>query len=161
MDSTLRPAPRRRSLRIEAEPSAERHPPILRQVARFLLGRTVYTPPAQRPAELPLRNRTRHLEHRRPFRSEIANMRLAAIAFVFASVAWAKTARPTVYLIRHGEKPEDGNGLSAKGVERSQCLRTLFNIDSPYRVGHIMAQKPKPGKTHICFLDGLRRLLNR
>ncbi|GMG08848.1 unnamed protein product [Aspergillus oryzae] len=36
-------------------------------------------------------------------------------------------ASPTVYLIRHGEKPDDGgNGLSAQGVQRAQCLRSVF-----------------------------------
>ncbi|KKA29066.1 hypothetical protein TD95_005257 [Thielaviopsis punctulata] len=51
--------------------------------------------------------------------------------------------RPTVYLIRHGEKPKKGNGLSAVGVQRAQCLRTIFGDHSDYHIGHIMAQKPK------------------
>lgn len=53
------------------------------------------------------------------------------------------TAKPTVYLIRHGEKPDDGNGLSAQGVQRSQCLRSVFGSSSEYNIGHIMAQTPK------------------
>lgn len=55
------------------------------------------------------------------------------------------TAKPTVYLIRHGEKPDDGNGLSAQGVQRSQCLRSVFGSSSEYNIGHIMAQTPKSG----------------
>ncbi|KAE8143570.1 hypothetical protein BDV38DRAFT_231666 [Aspergillus pseudotamarii] len=61
---------------------------------------------------------------------------LAAAATVMAS--------PTVYLIRHGEKPDDGgNGLSAQGVQRAQCLRSVFGKDSKYNIGYIMAQTPK------------------
>ncbi|KAA8641816.1 hypothetical protein EYZ11_006478 [Aspergillus tanneri] len=53
-------------------------------------------------------------------------------------------ASPTVYLIRHGEKPDDGGtGLNAQGLKRAQCLRKVFGGDSPYQIGYIMAQKPK------------------
>lgn len=62
---------------------------------------------------------------------------LATLAL--ASVAIAK---PTVYLIRHGEKPDSGNGLSTQGLERAQCLRTVFGASSEYNIGHIMAQTP-------------------
>ncbi|KAG0274713.1 hypothetical protein BGZ96_004134, partial [Linnemannia gamsii] len=49
---------------------------------------------------------------------------------------------PTVYLIRHGEKPSDDSvGLSATGVQRSQCLRTVFGNSSQYNIGYIMAQQ--------------------
>ncbi|KAE8382018.1 hypothetical protein BDV26DRAFT_278417 [Aspergillus bertholletiae] len=61
---------------------------------------------------------------------------LAAAATVMGS--------PTVYLIRHGEKPDDGgNGLSAQGLERAQCLRSVFGKASQYDIGYIMAQTPK------------------
>ena len=53
------------------------------------------------------------------------------------------TAKPTVYLIRHGENPTSGHGLDFHGVERSECLVDLFNATSHYEIGHIMAQKPK------------------
>ncbi|KAJ4298922.1 hypothetical protein N0V90_004165 [Kalmusia sp. IMI 367209] len=53
------------------------------------------------------------------------------------------TAEPTVYLIRHGEKPDDGNGLSAVGQQRAQCLRSVFGATSQYQITHIMAQTPK------------------
>lgn len=57
--------------------------------------------------------------------------------------------KPTVHLIRHGEKPADGgNGLSAQGVQRSQCLRTVFGNQSDYDIGYIMAQKYK--KSEYC-----------
>ncbi|KAL1894314.1 hypothetical protein Cpir12675_003696 [Ceratocystis pirilliformis] len=55
----------------------------------------------------------------------------------------ATKSKPTVYLIRHGEKPKEGNGLSAKGMQRAECLKNLFGKDSNYNIGHIMAQKPK------------------
>ncbi|KAG0037868.1 hypothetical protein BGZ83_003292 [Gryganskiella cystojenkinii] len=52
------------------------------------------------------------------------------------------TTMPTVYLIRHGEKPSDGSvGLSATGVQRSQCLRTVFGNSSQYDISYIMAQQ--------------------
>lgn len=63
---------------------------------------------------------------------------------VLALATFAAAAQPTVYLIRHGEKPaDDGNGLSAAGVQRSQCLRNVFGASSSYNIGHIMAQTPK------------------
>ncbi|OCK94409.1 uncharacterized protein K441DRAFT_687305 [Cenococcum geophilum 1.58] len=58
-------------------------------------------------------------------------------------VAAAASAQPTVYLIRHGEKPDSGDGLSAEGQQRAQCLRSVFGASSAYSIGHIMAQTPK------------------
>lgn len=56
-------------------------------------------------------------------------------------------ATPTVYLIRHGEKPVSGSGLNPQGLERSQCLVNVFSAKSHYNIGHIMAQEPqKSGK---------------
>ncbi|WPH03073.1 Hypothetical protein R9X50_00594700 [Acrodontium crateriforme] len=53
-------------------------------------------------------------------------------------------ADPVVYLIRHGEKPSDGsNGLSTQGMERAQCLRSVFGTSSMYDIGYIMAETPK------------------
>ncbi|KZP26838.1 hypothetical protein FIBSPDRAFT_909115 [Athelia psychrophila] len=63
---------------------------------------------------------------------------LASSAFVAASYD------NTLYLIRHGEKPSNGSdGLSAQGVERAQCLRTVFGDSSSYDIGYIMAETPK------------------
>ena len=64
------------------------------------------------------------------------------------AIASLAVASPTVYLIRHGEKPDSGNGLSAQGLERAQCLRTVFGASSEYNIGHIMAQTPKSGTSH-------------
>ena len=64
----------------------------------------------------------------------------AVIVFLLASVA---AATPTVYFIRHGEKPSSGNGLSTKGLQRAQCLKTVFGASSQYNIGHIMAQTPQ------------------
>lgn len=62
--------------------------------------------------------------------------------------ALAAAAKPTVYLIRHGEKPadDDEHGLSTQGMQRAQCLRKVFGADSEYDIGHIMAQTPKASK---------------
>ena len=64
-------------------------------------------------------------------------------------MATAAVAKPTVFFIRHGEKPAEGNGLSAMGLERAQCLRNVFGAASAYDIGHILAQNYKPGR--ICF----------
>lgn len=53
------------------------------------------------------------------------------------------SAEPTVYLIRHGEKPDSGDGLSTQGEERAQCLRSVFGASSSFDIGYIMAQTPK------------------
>ncbi|KAL2814125.1 hypothetical protein BJX63DRAFT_431527 [Aspergillus granulosus] len=57
---------------------------------------------------------------------------------------------PTVYLIRHGEKPEDdGTGLSTQGEQRAQCLRQVFGASSGYNIGYIMAMTPKKSGKRI------------
>lgn len=71
---------------------------------------------------------------------------LAALSFL--SVASAQT---TVYLIRHGEKPSSGNGLSTQGEERAQCLRTVFGASSSYDIGYIMAETPQSGRFSLSF----------
>jgi hypothetical protein len=69
-------------------------------------------------------------------------MKYSTILAVFTV---AVIADPIVYLIRHGEKPNSGNGLNAQGEERAQCLRTVFGAGSGYNIGHIMAETPKSG----------------
>ena len=64
------------------------------------------------------------------------------------AIASLAVAKPTVYLIRHGEKPDSGNGLNAQGLQRAQCLRTVFGASSEYNIGHIMAQTPLSSKSH-------------
>ncbi|GKZ20686.1 hypothetical protein AbraIFM66951_005414 [Aspergillus brasiliensis] len=56
---------------------------------------------------------------------------------------------PTVYLIRHGEKPPDpeDSGLNADGFKRAECLREVFGVGSPYEIGHVMAPKINKRKT--------------
>jgi broad specificity phosphatase PhoE len=69
----------------------------------------------------------------------------ALIAGLAATVATA--AKPTVYLIRHGEKPSDGGiGLSSQGQQRAQCLRSVFGASSKYNIGYILAQTPDSGE---------------
>ncbi|CAO1620903.1 unnamed protein product [Jaminaea pallidilutea] len=74
-----------------------------------------------------------------------SSVSLLAAALLTLAVTTAHAVKTPVYLIRHGEKPADGgNGLSAMGVQRSQCLRDVFGTDSRYNVGYIMAQEYKP-----------------
>ena len=68
-----------------------------------------------------------------------------AIALCVLAAAAVAVADPTVYLIRHGEKPDDGDGLSSAGLQRAQCLRSVFGASSSYNIGHIMAQTPQSG----------------
>lgn len=52
----------------------------------------------------------------------------------------------TVYLIGHGEKPSNGStGLGAQGLQRAQCLRSVFDASSGYDIGYIIAETPKNG----------------
>lgn len=70
--------------------------------------------------------------------------RILPVALLAVSTLVA--ADPTVYLIRHGEKPDDdGTGLSAQGEERADCLRQVFGSSSEYNIGKIMAMTPKDG----------------
>jgi hypothetical protein len=71
----------------------------------------------------------------------------ATLLFAAAATLKVTAAKPTVYLIRHGEKPaDDGIGLSAQGEQRAQCLRTVFGAASAYNIGYILAQTPNDGE---------------
>lgn len=54
----------------------------------------------------------------------------------------AVQAQPTVYLIRHGEKPASGNGLNTQGMQRAQCLKSVFGPSSQYNIAYILAETP-------------------
>lgn len=64
-------------------------------------------------------------------------------------------AAPIIYMIRHGEKPDDGaNDLSAQGVVRAQRLRQVFGEKSGFNIGYIIAEHPKKGlgvSFHLSF----------
>ncbi|KAJ5825270.1 hypothetical protein N7474_002408 [Penicillium riverlandense] len=64
-------------------------------------------------------------------------------SIVAAMLLATATAKSTVYLIRHGEKPSSGDGLNSQGEERAQCLVNVFSTSSSYNIGHIMAQTPQ------------------
>jgi hypothetical protein len=72
---------------------------------------------------------------------------LSALCLVFG-VALAKH-RPTVYLIRHGEKPADKNDhrLNLDGEMRAQCLRHVFGQGSEYDIEYIMAPHMRKGES--------------
>jgi hypothetical protein len=58
-------------------------------------------------------------------------------------------SQATVYLIRHGEKPEpEADGLSAKGLTRAEALPGVFGTQSAYNIGYILAEHPKKGALH-------------
>ncbi|KAJ5611684.1 hypothetical protein N7528_008789 [Penicillium herquei] len=56
-----------------------------------------------------------------------------------------KSHHPTVYLIRHGEKPADPDNheLTLDGLKRAQCLRQVFGAKSGYDIEYIMAPTMK------------------
>ncbi|KAJ5294779.1 hypothetical protein N7508_009600 [Penicillium antarcticum] len=62
----------------------------------------------------------------------------------------ASAQNPTVYIIRHGEKPKnkDDHGLTLDGIKRAQCLRSVFGEGSGYNIGHIMAPHVKDDGAH-------------
>ncbi|PHH88920.1 hypothetical protein CDD83_6882 [Cordyceps sp. RAO-2017] len=67
------------------------------------------------------------------------------LLLIGSALALAKRHKPTVYFIRHGEKPEDRDDptLSPRGAQRAQCIRKVFDSSSEYNIGHIMAETPK------------------
>ncbi|KAJ5223952.1 phosphoglycerate mutase family protein [Penicillium chermesinum] len=81
-----------------------------------------------------------------------------ATSFTLLAAATLAIADPTVYLIRHGEKPDDGNGLSAQGEQRAQCLSNVFGSSSGYDIGHIMAQTPQSDGSRQRPLDTVQPL---
>ncbi|KAI1033019.1 hypothetical protein LB504_006226 [Fusarium proliferatum] len=58
------------------------------------------------------------------------------------------STKPTIYMIRHGEKPpkkpdgKEPHGLSAQGKERANDLVNVFGPNSSYNIGYIMAEQP-------------------
>ncbi|KKK21091.1 hypothetical protein ARAM_004710 [Aspergillus rambellii] len=66
---------------------------------------------------------------------------LTVLPLAFASGAHGEDAPPTVYIIRHGEKPtgRGDKGLNVDGFKRAECLRSVFGQGSGYEIGHIMA----------------------
>jgi hypothetical protein len=69
-----------------------------------------------------------------------------------------KSSKPTVYFIRHGEKPVDGDGLSADGLQRAECLRNVFGKNSSFSINHIIAQRPQLGVLEPQPSEGYRPL---
>jgi hypothetical protein len=72
----------------------------------------------------------------------------AILAFCLLWTIASARKPPTVYLIRHAEKPADkkDNRLTHKGKERAQCLRTVFGAESEYNIGYIIAPTVKKRK---------------
>ncbi|KLO83300.1 phosphoglycerate mutase family protein [Fusarium fujikuroi] len=75
--------------------------------------------------------------------------------------------KPTIYMIRHGEKPaevdgQEPDGLSAQGKKRADDLPNVFGENSSYNIGYIMAEHPhhdgsrdRPYKTVEPLADAL------
>jgi hypothetical protein len=91
-------------------------------------------------------------------------LKISAIAaqahFVFSSATTlaadvTKSSKPTVYFIRHGEKPVDGDGLSADGLQRAECLRNVFGKNSSFAISHIIAQRPQSGMLELQVLEAM------
>ncbi|KAF4454164.1 hypothetical protein F53441_3299 [Fusarium austroafricanum] len=62
-------------------------------------------------------------------------------------MSYEPSTKPTIFMIRHGEKPpkidgKDQDGLSAQGQLRANDLRTVFGKESRYDIGFIMAEHP-------------------
>ncbi|KAJ6015160.1 hypothetical protein N7540_009751 [Penicillium herquei] len=75
-----------------------------------------------------------------------------SILLSFLALSGLSIARPDVYFIRHGEKPNNGGiGLSDDGLERAECIRDIFGDHSDYNIGYIMAQKPKKRNESLLF----------
>ena len=71
-------------------------------------------------------------------------------SYAFLSLIAVAVCEPIVYMIRHGEKPEDdGVGLSPEGVQHAQCIRSVFGSGSQYNIGHIMAQEYKESLSRL------------
>ena len=59
------------------------------------------------------------------------SLKSALLALLCAALAASAVAAPAeVILIRHGEKPEDGPTLNARGYERARALPQLFETDA-------------------------------
>jgi broad specificity phosphatase PhoE len=66
--------------------------------------------------------------------------------------------QPTLFLIRHGEKPalvngKEPDGLSDQGQQRADGLRKVFGKESSYNIGHIMAEEPKSGLYFLFYFQ--------
>ncbi|KAJ5143394.1 uncharacterized protein N7515_002181 [Penicillium bovifimosum] len=67
----------------------------------------------------------------------------AMLSITALTRAYTPITDPTIYMIRHGEKPGNGiNGLNFQGLQRAQCLRSVFGRNSEYNIGYIMANMP-------------------
>lgn len=81
-----------------------------------------------------------------PIRKLARMCRVCFLVLLLASLVISSTAadRPTLYIIRHGEKSSDpkDSGLNADGFRQAQCLRDVFGVNSTYDIGYIVAPRP-------------------
>lgn len=68
---------------------------------------------------------------------------LVVLLTIVSAASIQKKHHPTVYLLRHGEKPphKDNHYLNSDGYKRAECLRSVFAADSPYDIGYILAPR--------------------
>lgn len=73
---------------------------------------------------------------------------LLALIFVAVSASAKHHHRPTVYILRHGEKSPNSQNhqLNWHGYERAECLRSVFGEESPYDIGYILAPHVSKGE---------------
>ncbi|KAF4979141.1 hypothetical protein FDECE_18112 [Fusarium decemcellulare] len=70
---------------------------------------------------------------------------------------------PTIYMIRHGEKPaevdgKEPDGLSVQGETRANDLPNVFGTNSSYNIGYIMAEHPHHDGGHQRPYDTVKPL---
>ncbi|GFF26190.1 hypothetical protein IFM46972_01680 [Aspergillus udagawae] len=68
---------------------------------------------------------------------------------------------PTVYMIRHGEKPRGGApNLSAQGEARAQRLRKVFGKEGGFNIGYIIAEHPRKDGSRARSYETVQPLAN-
>jgi hypothetical protein len=70
-------------------------------------------------------------------------------------------SKPTVYLIRHGEKADNDSNLNTQGLQRAQCLRSVFGTSSSYQIGYIIAQAYKKSEHSLLLPNFLLAKLSK
>ena len=84
-------------------------------------------------------------------------MRIFACVALLAILAAAQSSK-MVYLIRHGEKPADGDDLTPAGYKRAACIAPFFGT-SYFNIQHIFACNDKKSRRMVETVTPLAKLL--